>query len=260
MKSACLIEVLYQPEFPKLYLELIRSIVDFDSSAIMVYGVNPRPKILHDEIAEDYRDLFYNKYVQRGAFLLSPLYQTFRAGKQGIFRLKDIVADDFFDSEYYQKYYGYSGLVDQVFCLKRFCNDIAIVVSLGRTEKFNAYTKLEINNLELFQPFLISLIAKNWEYLGSEKSSFSSYLHKAFENFGCSLLTVREKEVVDCMLRGCGSKSVAKELNISPETERSYRKSIYQKLNVHSHSQLYYLFFLSLDFAENARGDDPLKF
>ena len=257
VKLASSIEVLRQPEFPARYLELVRAIADVDSAVIMAYGMEPRPKVLHDELAEEYRDAFYDRYLP-GAFLLSPLYQTFRAGKQGFFHLREISPDGFFDSEYYHKYYGYSGLIDQVFYLKRFHSGIAIIASLARTKKFRAYTQSEIDSLKLLEPVLLSLITKQWEYLENKKLSFSDYLQQAFEKFGCSVLTRREKQVVNCILRGESSKSVAREMGISTETERSYRKIIYRKLDVNSHSQLYHLFFLSLDFAEHSEEHDPL--
>jgi len=255
---AALIGALYQSEFPKLYLEAVRTVADFDSSIIMVYGAGPRPEILHDELAEEYRFAFYDRYM-KGAFLLSPLYQTFRSEKQGFFHVKNIIPDGFFESEYYRKYYGHSGLVDQSFYLKRFENGVAIVASLGRTKKMNVYSRSDIEALTLFEPVLLSLIAKNWESLGRKRLSFSDYLHRAFETFGVSVLTKREKQVVNFILKGSSSKSVAREMKISTETERSYRKNIYRKLDVNSHAELYYLFFLSLDFADRAEDQDPLE-
>ncbi len=259
MKLAYLIEALHQPEFPKLMLELVRSIADFDSSVIMAYGIGARPKILYDEIAEEYRNVFYNRYVQQDAFLLSPIYQKFQAGKQGFFHFKEIVPADFFDSEYYHKYYGHSGLIDQIFYLNPLRNGVAIVGSLARTKKFNAYTKPETHTLKFFEPTFISLIAKNWEYMENETFSFPDYLHRALKNFGSSVLTRQEKRVVNYILAGGSSKSIARAMNISPETERSYRKIIYRKLNVSSHSQLHHLFFLALDFAKRAEERDPLE-
>ncbi len=259
MRLAYLIEALHQPEFPKRMLESVRSVADFDSSVIMAYRIGARPKILYDEIAEEYRNVFYNRYVQQDAFLLSPIYQKFRAGETGFFHFKEIVSDDFFDSEYYHKYYGHSGLIDQIFYLKPLHNGVAIVESLARTKKFHAYTKPETHILKLFEPIFNSLIAKNWEYLENEKLSFSDYLHRGLKNFGSSVLTRQEKRVVNCILAGGSSKSIAREMNISPETERSYRKIIYQKLNVSSHSQLHHLFFLALDFAKRAEEQDPLE-
>lgn len=253
-----MIGALGQPEFPGLYLKAIRSIADLDSAVIMGYGMGSRPEILHDELADRYRGVFYDRYM-KGAFLLSPLYRVFRSGRQGFFHVAEVAPDGFFQSRYYYEYYGHSGLVDQVFYLKRFDNGIGIVASLGRTRKMSAYDQPSIEAFGWVEPVVISLMARNWAQLDAANPSFSDYLHQAFETFGTSILSKREKEVVNLILQGASSKSVAREMRISPETERSYRKSIYRKLDVNSHSELYYLFFRSLDFADRAQGRDPLE-
>ena len=58
------------------------------------------------------------------------------------------------------------------------------------------------------------------------------------QNFGSSTLTPRERQVVRLILRGYPSKSVARELDISTQTEQVHRKNIYQKLGVNSQSAL----------------------
>ncbi len=255
---ADMIGALGKPEFPELYLKAIRSIADLDSAVIMGYGMGSRPEILREELADKYRGVFYDRYM-KGAFLLSPLYQVFRSGRQGFFHVGEVAPDGFFESRYYEEYYGHSGLVDQVFYLKRFDNGIAIVASLGRTRKMSAYDRPSIEALRWIEPVALSLMARNWEHLDAANPSFSDYLHRAFETFGTSALSKREKEVVNGILQGASSKAVAREMRISPQTERSYRKNIYRKLAVNSHSELYYLFFRCLDFADQAEGRDPLE-
>ena len=258
-KLAGLIEALNRQEFPALFLKTMRSVADFDSSVIMAYGVGPRPEILHDELSREFRDAFYERYLSQAAFVLSPLYQTFRAGKQGFFHVNTLAPDGFFESRYYKAYYRYSGLLDQVFYLSRLRNDLAVVVSMARTRKFNDFDRSVIGDFKSIEPIALSLLSKHWEHLGSEEPSFTDYLYTAFQQFGNSELTRREKDVVDHILRGCSSKSAASIIGITPETERSYRKIVYRKLNVGSHAELYNLFFRALEFADSAGQRDPLE-
>jgi DNA-binding CsgD family transcriptional regulator len=60
------------------------------------------------------------------------------------------------------------------------------------------------------------------------------------------------------MLRGHSSKSAARRLAISPDTERVHRRNIYDKLGISSQAELCSLFFEAL--AEEPAGDaaDPL--
>ena len=252
-----LVEAIHREEFPQLCLEAIKTISDFDSAVIMAYGIGPRPKILFDYLSDHYRDAFYQRYL-KGAFLLSPLYQAYKDNAQGFYPIKDVAPEGFFESDYYKKYYCYSGLIDQVFYLKQFGDGVAIMVSIARTKKLTPYSDDEIYKLKEIEPILLSLLSKQWEMLATDTYSFSDYLNKAFENFACSVLSKREKDAVNCMLRGSSSKSAAKQMGISTETERSYRKSIYNKLNVSSHSEIYNLFFQALEFADNSVNTDPL--
>lgn len=252
-----LIEATNSSGFSSVFLKSLGSIVEFDSAVIMAYGVGPRPKVLYDSLSESYKKEFYERYL-KGVFLLSPLYQTYKNNNQGFFHINDVVTDGFFVSEYHKEYYCHSGISDQVFFLKQFNDGVAVVVSIARTARYRPYSNSDMAALESIAPIVMSLLSKNWHDLANNGHTFSDYLHKAFDNFGCSILSRREKDAVNCMLKGCSTKSAAKELGISPETERSYRKSIYNKLNVSSHSEIYNLFFQTLDFADNGVDCDPL--
>jgi DNA-binding CsgD family transcriptional regulator len=61
---------------------------------------------------------------------------------------------------------------------------------------------------------------------------------------------------VRLILKGYPSKSVARELSISTQTEQVHRKNIYQKLGISSHSELFTLFFEAI--AQPAGSTDPL--
>jgi DNA-binding CsgD family transcriptional regulator len=53
-------------------------------------------------------------------------------------------------------------------------------------------------------------------------------------NVKYSLLTTREKEVLNLIIENYTTDSIAKELAITFETAKSHRKKIYQKLEVNS--------------------------
>lgn len=49
-----------------------------------------------------------------------------------------------------------------------------------------------------------------------------------------SILTPRERQLLEMMSQGMSSRMIARELGISPNTSRGYSKSLYRKLGVHS--------------------------
>ncbi|MBL4630673.1 MAG: helix-turn-helix transcriptional regulator [Paraglaciecola sp.] len=80
-----------------------------------------------------------------------------------------------------------------------------------------------------------------------------------FDSFGASVLTNREQEVVQCILHGYSSKSLASKLNISPSTVKIHRKHIYQKLDITTQSELFSLCIQSLSLTGLSEFEDPLQ-
>ena len=81
----------------------------------------------------------------------------------------------------------------------------------------------------------------------------------AFQTFGASMLSPREKDVLELMLRGYGTDVSAQRLGIALETVRRHRKSIYRKLDVSSQTDLFSLFINSMSCLGEAGGADPLS-
>ncbi len=81
----------------------------------------------------------------------------------------------------------------------------------------------------------------------------------AFRTFGSSLLSPREKDVLELMLRGYGTDISAQRLDIAVETVRRHRKSIYRKLDVSSQTDMFSLFLNAMSCMGEAAGQDPLS-
>ena len=69
----------------------------------------------------------------------------------------------------------------------------------------------------------------------------------------------REREVLELLLRGYGADTSAERLDISLETVRRHRKSIYKKLDVSCQADLFALFINSMPYIGEAQGNDPLS-
>ena len=88
------------------------------------------------------------------------------------------------------------------------------------------------------------------EFSYNEKSltgnTDTTRLEFALERFGENSLTPREHEVAVHILKGHSSKSLAREINISPETVKIHRRNIYRKLEISSQSELFARFLNTL--------------
>ena len=83
----------------------------------------------------------------------------------------------------------------------------------------------------------------------SGQSNIQRHIEYAFHTFGRSVLTIREREVVEFVLKGYSSDAIGNILEISPGTVRIHRKNIYAKLGINSQGTLF------LQFIEALSGD-----
>ena len=168
------------------------------------------------------------------------------------------------DSDYYRDYYADTGTQDEVIYLAKVHGGNVINLSLMRLDDTEPFSEEEYETLYLLAEPVSELLKSH-----SEHSEFAAtYLiqpgidHQidlAFRTFGESMLSPREKDVLELMLRGYGTDISAERLNIAVETVRRHRKSIYRKLDVSSQTDLFSLFLNSMSCLGEAAGGDPLS-
>jgi DNA-binding CsgD family transcriptional regulator len=105
------------------------------------------------------------------------------------------------------------------------------------------------------------LVRLHWQ--GHEDSAgaaplLRSQLEAALEDFGASVLTARERQNINLLLRGYSTHSVASELGISQDTVKLHRKNAYAKLGVSSQAELFHMFIDSLRSMTTYVAGDPL--
>jgi DNA-binding NarL/FixJ family response regulator len=65
-------------------------------------------------------------------------------------------------------------------------------------------------------------------------------------NFGDNILTQREREITQLLLRGHSTKSVARELDIAPGTVMVHKRNLFSKLGITSQYELFSRFIDNL--------------
>jgi len=204
-----------------------------------------------------------------GAYLLDPLYDLFRKrSPDGVFRLKDIAPDGFFETEYYRSYFKNTRIIDETGLLVRLNSGLQLAISCGLRDS-STPRELQVQDLHTVFPVLASACrlhcstdAQLVEILGEEDTSgeFGSTLDLAFANFGRDHLTKRECEIVHLILKGYASKSIAELLGISVDTVKVHRKRFHAKLNVSSQAELFSLFLEAISMVALGSDQDPLNF
>lgn len=246
--------------FASRLLDFLRNQVSFDSAVIMAYPEDAKLVILHDELSARDRVLFDGPY-RNGLYLLSPLYVQAHAGTRGYFHISEIAPEGFTDSEFYQLYYSANGAIDQVTFLCESFAGIPIAISIERTAALPAFRRSEKALLKRLAELVGALVRQQrWADKAMDRTAIPrdmhAHLQQVLDKFGSSVLTPRERDVVRLILKGYPSKSVARELAISTQTEQVHRKHIYHKLGISSHSELFTLFFDAI--ARTDTEEDPL--
>ncbi len=249
--------------FPRL-IGAISERVEVDYPQIWLYHTDLPPQCIYHEIPADARYSQIDRYLE-GPYREDPFYQISLNQPRGRFyRLCEITEGLLEDSHYHNHYYGDTGTVDEVIFLSQLVDGSVINISLMRVPKHGVYQRPELDMLRSLAPPVAELLRSH-----SQMADFSAryllepdidgVIDHAFQAFGSSLLSPREKSVLELMLRGYSTASSAEKLSIAIETLRRHRKSIYRKLDVCSQVDLFSLFINSLSYLGDAGIGDPLS-
>ncbi len=248
---------------PSLVHAICRDI-KVDYPQVWLYHTDLPPQCIYHEIPEYAQRSQIDLYLE-GPYREDPFFQISMHQPRGRFyRLSDLINGSLEESNYYRSYYRDTATEDEIIFLARLTDGSVINISLMRKNGHGRFDKSEYD-------FLKALAAPVSELLRSH-SQLSDFSHRyllgpdisgvidlAFRAFGASLLSPREKGVLELMLRGYSSHASADKLGIAMETLRRHRKSIYRKLDVSSQTDLFSLFIATLPYLGEAGVNDPLS-
>ena len=259
LELAGLIPAVGSNAFPQLLVKMFKQLVQVNDATIVVYPGTDLPVIEYFEMPEGRRSTL-DMFV-KGAFLLDPYYlAATRDARYGVFRMRELSPTGFKDSEYYKTWYSDCGYQDECGYLIPISGEGFINIALGRTERRSPFTKKQLRLLEDIRPTVETLCRQHWADSGksANSSNLRGQMHSALNAFGSSLLTEREAQVINLVLHGHSTKTVAEKLSISMETVKLHRKHAYAKLEISSQAELFYLFLDSLMSANDYEGGDTL--
>jgi DNA-binding CsgD family transcriptional regulator len=247
--------------------ELLRSLeglVDGVNSMTILYAHGHSPQVTHHRLlANENPKIQIDQYTE-AAYLLDPFYCQFMDTKEdGVYSLHQITPDGFRESEYFNQYYRNAKLVDEICFFFSINESLHASISIGRSSTLDlqAFTPEELNALS-DRLSIVKLIYSQWAERNTQDTppTLVSHLDNALNNFGSSLLTPKECEILQLVLHGYSPKSIAEKLDNSQETIKHHRKKIYTKLDVSTQAELFHLFISSLRNMPTGRKNiDPLE-
>lgn len=227
-------------------IEAIDTVVSHEGTCLLAFHNDASPDVIHHTLEPAGRKHYLERYVA-GPYLLDPLYQlAMQKKKPGVCRFRDQLPDRFRSSEYYRQYCEKTHLLDEMDYLTTVNDRTTVALVVGKRDR--TFTKAELQRLELMAPTVQASIFQVWEQWEERQGSTSSNdaLHRklidCFERFGESVLTDRERQTSQLLLRGHSSKSIARVLRIAPGTVMVHKRNLFAKLDISSQYELFSLF------------------
>jgi len=246
--------------FPQRFCAFCAALAGADTAYLTAFFDSAGPVEIHSSHTDPDRLAALGTYLDV-AFVLDPFYKLFqeKRGNQ-VAGLSDIAPDDFRRSEYYRTFFKAMNLADECGVMLHLADDAALFLSLGVQGRGH----LNEERLTAMLPVLDALARRHWTVLTPERfhgtGRLAAHLERAFEEFGSSVLSPRESQIVRMVLRGHSSKAIANALDNSPETIKVHRKRIYAKLGIASQGELLSTFLTALTHMPATGKGDPLAY
>lgn len=243
---AAVADVMLAPDGSTMAARLIDAIslvVAHNGTCLLAFHQDAPPEVLHHTLEPEGARHYLERYLA-GPYLLDPLYElALRADKPAMCRFRDTTPDRFHSSEYYRQYCERTHLTDEMDFLVDVNDGSTLVLVIGRRAR--RFPKTELGRLGLIEPFVLSTMQKIWDRWSASrerpepKRDIHQRLTRCFENFGAGLLTDREREITQLLLRGHSTKSVARELDIAPGTVMVHKRNLFAKFGITSQFALF---------------------
>ncbi|WP_298851994.1 LuxR C-terminal-related transcriptional regulator [uncultured Ruegeria sp.] len=210
------------------------------------------------------RDVAYKRGFENYlnfTYVINPTYRAFQHGaNSGVFLISDFIPegyDDIIGSTDFEiriedsesigyRTPGWPKNMTEFIVLINLPNGTAIDFTF-LTEMDGTLHKDHEKRLQDCFPILDAVMNKQFEIC---PQSFEHHARpgqeERFQDFGGDALTDREREVVQLILVGHNSNSIALKLCVSLSTVKTHRRNIYSKLQISSQAELFSLFLLHL--------------
>lgn len=241
--------------FAVCLMQFINAVVPVDITLVCGFCATAVPIELFRDFDEHSEREYLKRYSQ-GAYLLDPFYEvSVNRIASGIYTIRDIAPDRFFQTEYYSSYYRKLPLVDEIGIVHHISEDWCFVYSMGRTPASGAYSARELRRMKQIYPVLRGLMLSHWSapLLAADRKERLSDLNEMTRRIFSYARTIapggvsrRESQVAALILQGHSNHSIAANLGIALGTVKVLRKRLYAKLKISSQNELYRVLFPSV--------------
>ncbi|WP_263333555.1 helix-turn-helix transcriptional regulator [Albidovulum salinarum] len=234
-----MIGALGSPRFPAALRRVLALCCSFDSLVVTRYDGGAPPQALFHDL-DDVQAAITVAFYATGPYLLDPFYKACRTRQEpGAYRLRDLAPDAFFRSEYYRNFYRKIRIGDEIGVLIPDGAERWLVLSLARRLRRPVFTPEDNAALAAAFPLIRAAVLQQWGAEGTVEAVAAEVIDDRLVGFGADVLSPREAEVVQLILRGHSTPTAADVLGISPGTVKVHRRHAYAKLGIASQSELF---------------------
>ena len=256
------VDALGRDGFWKQLCRLLAGHFAYDQIAVFHYAAGRAPERLFDLNPSAERDHLHHELL-RAAYWIGPYYNNVVGlqANDGFYPIDAIAPDAFRSTEYYRIYYRQKHATDEGMYYARLHGRRSVGLLAERTDPSPRFTSAELEQQRNVADFVAVSVRKHISLVQQPvvgEIPVGQQMNRAFADFGREVLSARERQVCELILRGHSSKSGARVLGISPETERVHRKRLYAKLDIASQSELFWVFIQSVQLFDPQRHGDPL--
>lgn len=240
--------------FGEALVAWLRRQVELDHCVVFGYRGAARPPMLFETFSSAESHVFVALY-QEGPYLLDPFHHAAIERREGFWRMRELAPDRFYASEYFRSYYSQTMLAEEVGFFVPLPNKDALVLSLMRLRASGPFGTADARLLRDMAPLVIELCRERWRQLPEVEQVTAAARNATLPvnefdraHIWESLsLTVREVHVVDMVLQGHSTESIARALGLAPGTVKVHRRNIHRKLGIKSQAGLFARFIEIID-------------
>lgn len=261
--AARVVERLDQDDLPARLVECLAALGPFERACMFYYRRGHNPLHLYDTFASPDEKQGLLNYAH-STYLLNPFYVAWSRGlAPGAYRMRDLAPDAYVPAEVLESHratasgeeeigyltHGWPAGLEELCLALPLPGGEGVEISLSRSSAGRGFDDdAEVARFGAVVPFLTAAFARYWagaraRHLAGARDSGAD---AAFDGFGGALLSPREREIAQLLLRGHSGHSIGTQLGISVTTVKTHRKNLYAKLGIATQFELFSLFLDSI--------------
>lgn len=253
--SRLIADALRCPSKPERLIRAAATVLPFQAALCVINRRHQAPIYLCDTYPDADAKQAVQRYVS-STYLINPVYNAFLAGlDSGLYRMRDLAPDQWEDNfppvntqmnldkaeEIGYLTHGWPARMEELVMLSRVSEHAMAEISFAQPLSAGGFSEATIQRFQALLP-IFAFAMESVSAAAIEQLSQPDSLTVQLEAFASDVLSPRENEVIQLVLKGHSGKSICSALEIAMPTQKSHRKNAYTKLGINNQQELFSMF------------------